>query len=207
MSNTQLIKIAEKCSDAADTLVDAVNSLLNIVPTFPERVTEQESDDINTGLLNRAIAKTKDRYFLRDGDTYTKVDSAEAKKAPAHKVVTLTADSVMALTSHELAQLTTQEPGRSAIVKAFRKAVQTSASNRRNYIEGVAVRERKAKGENVGNPKRPTGAVMDRTYAALANIEKMHKTARTKGDPTALPVEVTKAAEAAYVSVINKAIK
>lgn len=202
MSNPKLVSIAEKCSDAADKLVDSVRELLKVVPTFPEKVTEQESADINTGLLNRATAKSPDRWYLRDGDTYTKLTAAQAKEAPAAKVVTFTAASVMAVTSHQLGQITAQEPGRAKVVKAFRKAVQTAASNRRTYIETVARRERAADGETIGNPK-VTGPIMDRTRKALASIDKMHATARGKGDPKALPDEVVKSAEAAYMAKVD----
>lgn len=207
MSNIQLVKAAELCSDSADSLVDSVRKLLKIVPTFPEKVTEQESADIDTGLLNRAIAKAADRFFLRDGDTYTRLTPTDAKKANATKVVTFTADVVMGYTSHQLGQMTTQEPGRAGVVKAFRKAVQTAASNRRTYIENVATRERKADGETLGNTKQPVKPVIERTKVLLANIDKMHATARGKGDPTALPDDVVKAAEAAYIAKVDAYLK
>jgi hypothetical protein len=198
MSNAKLITAAEKAYDSADSLIDAVMAIVAIVPTFPEKVTEQDEADIRAGLLNRAKAKFPTRFFLREGDTYTMVTSAEAKKADTSKVVSFNADTVMRTTPHELGQMKTSEPGRHKVVAAMRKAVQTNASNRYTYIETIARRER-----GITGTARVPGELITRSMKALAGIDKMHATARSKGVPAAWPQEAIKAAEAAYLAKIE----
>jgi hypothetical protein len=198
MSNAKLITAAEKAYDSADSLIDAVMAIVAIVPTFPEKVTEQDEADIRAGLLNRAKAKFPTRFFLREGDTYTMVTSAEAKKADTSKVVSFNADTVMRTTPHELGQMKTSEPGRHKVVAAMRKAVQTNASNRYTYIETIARRER-----GITGVARVPGELITRSMKALAGIDKMHATARSKGVPSAWPQEAIKAAEAAYLAKIE----
>jgi hypothetical protein len=198
MSNAKLITAAEKAYDSADSLIDAVMAIVAIVPTFPEKVTEQDEADIRAGLLNRAKAKFPARFFLREGDTYTMVTSAEAKKADTSKVVSFNADTVMRTTPHELGQMKTSEPGRHKVVAAMRKAVQTNASNRYTYIETIARRER-----GITGVARVPGELITRSMKALAGIDKMHATARSKGVPSAWPQEAIKAAEAAYLAKIE----
>ena len=198
MSNAKLITAAEKAYDSADSLIDAVMAIVAIVPTFPEKVTEQDEADIRAGLLNRAKAKFPTRFFLREGDTYTMVTSAEAKKADTSKVVSFNADTVMRTTPHELGQMKTSEPGRHKVVAAMRKAVQTNASNRYTYIETIARRER-----GITGVARVPGELINRSMKALAGIDKMHATARSKGVPSAWPQEAIKAAEAAYLAKIE----
>jgi hypothetical protein len=198
MSNAKLITAAEKAYDSADSLIDAVMAIVAIVPTFPEKVTEQDEADIRAGLLNRAKAKFPTRFFLREGDTYTMVTSADAKKADASKVLSFNADTVMRTTPHELGQMKTSEPGRHKVVAAMRKAVQTNASNRYTYIETIARRER-----GITGVARVPGELITRSMKALAGIDKMHATARSKGVPAAWPQEAIKAAEAAYLAKIE----
>jgi hypothetical protein len=198
MSNAKLITAAEKAYDSADSLIDAVMAIVAIVPTFPEKVTEQDEADIRAGLLNRAKAKFPARFFLREGDTYTMVTPAEAKKADTSKVVSFNADTVMRTTPHELGQMKTSEPGRHKVVAAMRKAVQTNASNRYTYIETIARRER-----GITGVARVPGELINRSMKALAGIDKMHATARSKGVPAAWPQEAIKAAEAAYLAKIE----
>jgi hypothetical protein len=198
MSNAKLITAAEKAYDSADSLIDAVMAIVAIVPTFPEKVTEQDEADIRAGLLNRAKAKFPARFFLREGDTYTMVTPAEAKKADTSKVVSFNADTVMRTTPHELGQMKTSEPGRHKVVAAMRKAVQTNASNRYTYIETIARRER-----GITGVARVPGELINRSMKALAGIDKMHATARSKGVPSAWPQEAIKAAEAAYLAKIE----
>ncbi len=198
MSNAKLITAAEKAYDSADSLIDAVMAIVAIVPTFPEKVTEQDEADIRAGLLNRAKAKFPTRFFLREGDTYTMVTPAEAKKADTSKVVSFNADTVMRTTPHELGQMKTSEPGRHKVVAAMRKAVQTNASNRYTYIETIARRER-----GITGVARVPGELITRSMKALAGIDKMHATARSKGVPAAWPQEAIKAAEAAYLAKIE----
>lgn len=198
MSNAKLITAAEKAYDSADSLIDAVMAIVAIVPTFPEKVTEQEEADIRAGLMNRAKAKYSTRFYLRDGDTYNLITPADTKKADASKVVSFNADTVMETTPHELGQMKTAEPGRHKVVAGIRKAIQTNASNRYTYIETIARRERGL----TGTPKVP-GELITRSMKALAGIDKMHATARSKGVPTAWPQEAIKAAEAAYLAKIE----
>lgn len=202
MSNAKLIQTAEKAYDSADKLIDAVMEIVGIVPTFPEKVTEQEEADIRKGLVNRAVAKFPTRFFLRDGDTYTMVTPAEAKKADAKKVVTFDAEVVMAITAHQLGQLKQQEPGRHKVVAAMRKAVQTNASNRYTYIETIARREKGLP----GTPRTPT-ALLKWTRQQLAGIDKRHTVQRGKGNPEALPEEVVRSAEAAYLVKVEAYLK
>ena len=198
MSNAKLITAAEKAYDSADSLIDAVMAIVAIVPTFPEKVTEQDEADIRAGLLNRAKAKFPTRFFLREGDTYTMVTPADAKKADTSRVLSFNADTVMRTTPHELGQMKTSEPGRHKVVAAMRKAVQTNASNRYTYIETIARRER-----GITGVARVPGELINRSMKALAGIDKMHATARSKGVPAAWPQEAIKAAEAAYLAKIE----
>jgi hypothetical protein len=198
MSNAKLITAAEKAYDSADSLIDAVMAIVAIVPTFPEKVTEQDEADIRAGLLNRAKAKFPTRFFLREGDTYTMVTPADAKKADTSRVLSFNADTVMRTTPHELGQMKTSEPGRHKVVAAMRKAVQTNASNRYTYIETIARRER-----GITGVARVPGELITRSMKALAGIDKMHATARSKGVPSAWPQEAIKAAEAAYLAKIE----
>ena len=198
MSNSKLILAAEKAYDSADSLVDAVMVIIGIVPTFPEKVTEQEKADIEQGLLNRAIAKFPARTYLRDGDAYTLLSLADAKKADAKKVTTFTADVCLGMSTHQFGQLGKAEPGRHKVVAGIRKAVQTNASNRYRYIETIARRER-----GITGAARVPGELITRTKKALAGIDKMHATARSKGNPVAWPQEAIKAAEAAYLAKIE----
>jgi hypothetical protein len=198
MSNAKLITAAEKAYDSADSLIDAVMAIVAIVPTFPEKVTEQDEADIRAGLLNRAKAKFPTRFFLREGDTYTMVTPADAKKADTSRVLSFNADTVMRTTPHELGQMKTSEPGRHKVVAAMRKAVQTNASNRYTYIETIARRER-----GITGVARVPGELITRSMKALAGIDKMHATARSKGVPAAWPQEAIKAAEAAYLAKIE----
>lgn len=207
MSNTKLVQAAEQAYDSADSLIDSVNAMLAIVPTFPEAVSEQDDADIKKGLLNRAIAKFPVRFFLRDGDNYTLISAAEAKKAAPTKMVSFTADTVMAVTPHTLGQMKTAEPGRHKVVTAMRKAIQTNASNRYTYISNIAIREKAARSEGKGGTKKVIGQIMDRTMKTLASIDKMHATARGRGNPDALPDEVVKAAEAAYMAKVQAYLK
>jgi hypothetical protein len=202
MSNSKLITAAEKAYDSADSLIDAVMAIVAIVPTFPEKVSEQDEADIRKGLSNRAVAKFPTRFFLREGDAYTMVTPADAKKADAKKVVSFSPETVMATTPHELGQMKTAEPGRHKVITGMRKAIQTNASNRYTYIETIAKRERGLTGT-----ARPVGELITRSKKALASIDKMHKTARTKGNPVAWPDEVVKAAEAAYLAKIEAYMK
>jgi hypothetical protein len=198
MSNAKLITAAEKAYDSADSLIDAVMAIVAIVPTFPEKVTEQDEADIRAGLLNRAKAKFPTRFFLREGDTYTMITPADAKKADTSRVLSFNADTVMRTTPHELGQMKTSEPGRHKVVAAMRKAVQTNASNRYTYIETIARRER-----GITGVARVPGELITRSMKALAGIDKMHATARSKGVPAAWPQEAIKAAEAAYLAKIE----
>lgn len=202
MSNAKLIQTAEKAYDSADKLVDAVMEIVGIVPTFPEKVTEQEEADIRKGLMNRAVAKFPTRFFLREGDNYTMVTPAEAKKADAKKVVTFEAEVVMAITAHQLGQLKQQEPGRHKVVTAMRKAVQTNASNRYTYIETIARREKGLP----GTPRTPT-ALLKWTQQTLASIDKRHTVQRNKGNPEAWPAEAIQQGEAAYLAAVEKYLK
>lgn len=202
MSNTKLITAAEKAYDSADSLIDAVMAIVAIVPTFPEKVTEQEEADIRAGLMNRAKAKFITRFYLRDGDTYTLLSPAEAKKADASKVASFSAETVMKTTPHELGQMKTAEPGRHKVVTGMRKAIQTNASNRYTYIETIARRER-----GITGAARTPGELITRSKKALASIDKMHANARTKGNPSAWPDEAIKAAEAAYLAKIDAYMK
>jgi hypothetical protein len=202
MSNAKLIQTAEKAYDSADSLVDAVMEIVGIVPLFPEKVTEQEEADIRKGLMNRAVAKFPTRFFLREGDTYTMVTSAEAKKADAKKVVSLNPENVMAITPHQLGQLNQQEPGRHKVVAAMRKAVQTNASNRYTYIETIARREK-----NLPGKARPPAALLTWTRKQLAGIDKRHTVQRGKGNPEALPEEIVRSAEAAYLAKVDAYLK
>ena len=198
MSNAKLITAAEKAYDSADSLIDAVMAIVAIVPTFPEKVTEQDEADIRAGLMNRAKAKFPTRFYLRDGDTYNLLSPADAKKADASKVVSLNADTVMKTTPHELGQMKTSEPGRHKVVTGMRKAIQTNASNRYTYLETIARRER-----GITGTARVPGELITRSMKALAGIDKMHATARSKGVPAAWPQEAIKAAEAAYLAKIE----
>ena len=202
MSNAKLITAAEKAYDSADSLIDAVMAIVAIVPTFPEKVAEQEEADIRTGLLNRAKAKFPTRFYLRNGDTYTMITPAEAKKADATKMTSFSPDEVMAVTAHQLGQMKTAEPGRHKVVTGMRKAIQTNASNRYTYLETIARRER-----GVTGTARVPGELITRSKKALASIDKMHATARSKGNPVAWPDEVVKAAEAAYLAKIDAYMK
>jgi hypothetical protein len=92
----------------------------------------------------------------------------------------------------------TSEPGRHKVVAAMRKAVQTNASNRYTYIETIARRER-----GITGVARVPGELITRSMKALAGIDKMHATARSKGVPSAWPQEAIKAAEAAYLAKIE----
>lgn len=207
MSNVKLVQAAEMAYDSADSLIDSVNAMLEIVPTFPEAVSEQDEADIKKGLLNRAIAKFPTRFFLRDGDTYTLITSADAKKADAKKVVSITPDFAMKTTPHELGQMKTNEPGRHKVIAGIRKAIQTNASNRYTYIGTIANREKATRGEGSGGKPRTVGQIMDRTMKTLASIDKMHATARGRGNPDALPDEVVKTAEAAYMAKVQAYLK
>ena len=198
MSNAKLITAAEKAYDSADSLIDAVMAIVAIVPTFPEKVTEQDEADIRAGLMNRAKAKFPTRFYLRDGDTYTLLSPADAKKADASKVVSFNAETVMKTTPHELGQMKTSEPGRHKVVTGMRKAIQTNASNRYTYLETIARRER-----GITGTARVPGELITRSMKALAGIDKMHATARSKGVPAAWPQEAIKAAEAAYLAKIE----
>ena len=198
MSNAKLITAAEKAYDSADSLIDAVMAIVAIVPTFPEKVTEQDEADIRAGLMNRAKAKFPTRFYLRDGDTYNLLSPADAKKADASKVVSLNADTIMKTTPHELGQMKTSEPGRHKVVTGMRKAIQTNASNRYTYLETIARRER-----GITGTARVPGELITRSMKALAGIDKMHATARSKGVPAAWPQEAIKAAEAAYLAKIE----
>ena len=198
MSNAKLITAAEKAYDSADSLIDAVMAIVAIVPTFPEKVTEQDEADIRAGLMNRAKAKFPTRFYLRDGDTYNLLSPADAKKADASKVVSLNADTIMKTTPHELGQMKTSEPGRHKVVAGMRKAIQTNASNRYTYLETIARRER-----GITGTARVPGELITRSMKALAGIDKMHATARSKGVPAAWPQEAIKAAEAAYLAKIE----
>jgi hypothetical protein len=202
MSNAKLIQTAEKAYDSADSLVDAVMEIVGIVLLFPEKVTEQEEADIRKGLMNRAVAKFPTRFFLREGDTYTMVTSAEAKKADAKKVVTFEAEKVMAITAHQLGQMNQQEPGRHKVVAAMRKAIQTNASNRYTYIETIARREK-----NLPGKARPPAALLTWTRKQLAGIDKRHTVQRGKGNPEALPEEIVRSAEAAYLAKVDAYLK
>ena len=202
MSNAKLIQTAEKAYDSADKLIDAVWEIIGIVPTFPEKVTEQEEADIRKGLMNRSVAKFPTRFFLRDGDNYTMVTPAEAKKADAKKVVTFDAENVMAITAHQLGQLKQQEPGRHKVVTAMRKAVQTNASNRYTYIETIARREKNLP----GTPRTPA-ALLKWTRQQLAGIDKRHTVQRNKGNPEAWPAEAIQQGEAAYLAAVEKYLK
>lgn len=207
MSNIKLVQAAEKAYDSADSLIDSVNAMLEIVPTFPEAVSEQDEADIKKGLLNRAIAKFPTRFFLRDGDTYTLISPADAKKADAKKVVSITPDFAMDTTPHALGQMKTNEPGRHKVIAGIRKAIQTNASNRYTYIGTIANREKAARGEGSGGKPKVIGQIMDRTMKTLASIDKMHATARGRGNPDALPDEVVKTAEAAYMAKVQAYLK
>jgi hypothetical protein len=198
MSNAKLITAAEKAYDSADSLIDAVMAIIAIVPTFPEKVTQQEEADIRAGLLNRAKAKLSTAFFLRDGDTYTFLSAAEVKKADNKKVVSFDPAYVMSVTPHELGQMKTAEPGRHGVVTRMRKVIQTNASNRYTYLETIARRERGI----TGTPRVP-GELVTRSKKALASIDKMHATARSKGNPAAWSDEAIKAAEAAYLAKID----
>ncbi len=198
MSNAKLITAAEKAYDSADSLIDAVMAIVAIVPTFPEKVTEQDEADIRAGLMNRAKARFPTRFYLRDGDTYTLLSPADAKKADASKVVSFNAETVMKTTPHELGQMKTSEPGRHKVVTGMRKAIQTNASNRYTYLETIARRER-----GITGTARVPGELITRSMKALAGIDKMHATARSKGVPAAWPQEAIKAAEAAYLAKIE----
>lgn len=198
MSNAKLITAAEKAYDSADSLIDAVMAIVAIVPTFPEKVTQQDEADIRAGLMNRAKAKFPTRFYLRDGDTYTLLSPADAKKADASKVVSFNAETVMKTTPHELGQMKTSEPGRHKVVTGIRKAIQTNASNRYTYLETIARRER-----GITGTARVPGELITRSMKALAGIDKMHSTARSKGVPAAWPQEAIKAAEAAYLAKIE----
>ena len=198
MSNAKLITAAEKAYDSADSLIDAVMAIVAIVPTFPEKVTEQDEADIRAGLMNRAKARFPTRFYLRDGDTYNLLSPADAKKADASKVVSLNADTIMKTTPHELGQMKTSEPGRHKVVTGMRKAIQTNASNRYTYLETIARRER-----GITGTARVPGELITRSMKALAGIDKMHATARSKGVPAAWPQEAIKAAEAAYLAKIE----
>jgi hypothetical protein len=202
MSNIKLIQTAEKAYDSADSLVDSVMEIVGIVPTFPEKVTEQEEADIRKGLMNRAIAKFPTRVYLRDGDKYTLLSPTEAKKADAKKVSTFTPETVMATTAHQLGQLKQQEPGRHKVVTAMRKAIQTNASNRYTYIETIARREKGLP----GTPRTPT-ALLKWTQQTLASIDKRHTVQRNKGNPEAWPTEAIQQGEAAYLAVVEKYLK
>jgi hypothetical protein len=202
MSNIKLIQTAEKAYDSADKLVDSVMEIVGIVPTFPEAVTEQEEADIRTGLMNRAVAKFPVRFFLREGDNYTMILPVEGKKVDAKKVVTFEAEKVMAITPHELGQMKQQEPGRHKVVAAIRKAVQTNASNRYTYIETIARREKGI----AGKARTPT-EIITWTRKQLAGIDKRHTNARKKGDPAALPEEIVRSAEAAYLAKVDAYLK
>lgn len=198
MSNAKLITAAEKAYDSADSLIDAVMAIVAIVPTFPEKVTEQDEADIRAGLMNRAKARFPTRFYLRDGDTYTLLTPAEAKKADANKVSGFDSAYVMAISPHELGQMKTAEPGRHKVVAGMRKAIQTNASNRYTYLETIARRER-----GITGTARVPGELITRSMKALAGIDKMHATARSKGVPAAWPQEAIKAAEAAYLAKIE----
>lgn len=202
MSNAKLITAAEKAYDAADSLIDAVMAIVAIVPTFPEKVTEQDEADIRAGLMNRAKARFPTRFYLRDGDTYTLITPAEVKKADSKKVVSFDPAYIMGITPHELAQMKTGEPGRHGVVTKMRKAIQTNASNRYTYLETIARRERGI----TGAPK-VAGELVTRSKKALASIDKMHANARSKGNPSAWPDEAIKAAEAAYLAKIDSYMK
>ena len=202
MSNAKLITAAEKAYDSADSLIDAVMAIVAIVPTFPEKVTEQDEADIRAGLMNRAKAKFPTRFYLRDGDTYNLLSPADAKKADASKVVSFNAETVMKTTPHELGQMKTSEPGRHKVVTGMRKAIQTNASNRYTYLETIARRER-----GITGTARVPGELITRSMKALAGIDKMHATARSKGVPAAWPQEAIKAAEAAYLAKIDAYMK
>ena len=202
MSNAKLITAAEKAYDSADSLIDAVMAIVAIVPTFPEKVTEQDEADIRAGLMNRAKARFPTRFYLRDGDTYNLLSPADAKKADASKVVSFNADTIMKTTPHELGQMKTSEPGRHKVVTGMRKAIQTNASNRYTYLETIARRER-----GITGTARVPGELITRSMKALAGIDKMHATARSKGVPAAWPQEAIKAAEAAYLAKIDAYMK
>ena len=199
MSNAKLITAAEKAYDSADSLIDAVMAIVAIVPTFPEKVTEQDEADIRAGLMNRAKAKFPTRFYLRDGDAYTLFVPTKAEAKPdASKVVSFNAETVMKTTPHELGQMKTSEPGRHKVVTGMRKAIQTNASNRYTYLETIARRER-----GITGTARVPGELITRSMKALAGIDKMHATARSKGVPAAWPQEAIKAAEAAYLAKIE----
>ncbi len=202
MSNAKLITAAEKAYDSADSLIDAVMAIVAIVPTFPEKVTEQDEADIRAGLMNRAKARFPTRFYLRDGDTYNLLSPADAKKADASKVASFSAETVTKTTPHELGQMKTAEPGRHKVVTGMRKAIQTNASNRYTYLETIARRER-----GITGTARVPGELITRSMKALAGIDKMHATARSKGVPNAWPQEAIKAAEAAYLAKIEAHMK
>ena len=181
-------------------------AIVAIVPTFPEKVSEQDEADIRAGLLNRAKAKFPTRFYLRAGDHYNPLTPAEVKNLETRKhpgkVVSFDPAYVMSVTPHELGQMKTAEPGRHGVVTGMRKAIQTNASNRYTYLETIARRER-----GITGTARVPGELVTRSKKALASIDKMHATARAKGNPSAWPDEAVKAAEAAYLAKIDAYMK
>ena len=205
MSNAKLIKAAENFAGVAETLRERANDIVKMVPGFPDSVPEQDEADIREGLRNRAIESFGTLFFLKDGDSYAKLTPADAKKADPKKVASIGAGEAMALTSHELGKLKTTEPNRWEIVSRIRKAVSTTVSNR--YGDLVRYANEINQAATGKRAPRPIGALMERTKNALAGIDKMHKTAIKRGDPAAIPAEIIRNAELAYMAKINEYIK
>lgn len=196
-NNQKLVTAAEAFAKSADSMRDRAHDVLAIVPAFPT-VTENEEADIRLGLTNRAVSVTATRFFLKDGDNYVPLSPADAKKADSKKVCSITAGEANALTTHEFGKLKTTEPNRHAIIAGLRKAISTNVSKRYKDLVRIA-NEINDKTRAPSAPK----ALIDRTKLALATIDKMYQTAAKKGDPDAVPLEVVRLAEAAYLMKIE----
>lgn len=203
MSNLKLVSAAEAFAGAAETLIEKATEIVRLVPDFPDSVAEQDEADIRKGLTNRSISKTPTQLFLKDGDSYAKISAADAKKADPAKVAVIDAEQVMALSPHELGQLKTTEPNRHAIVSKIRKGIQTNVSNRYADLVRIAKQIKGSAGRTASAKK----GLLERMKVSLANIDKMFNTARTRGNPEAVPAEIVRSAELAYLAKIETYLK
>ena len=196
--NQKLVTAASEFYGAFVSLQDRAQTILGMVPTFPEKVSANDLSDIKTGLTQRACQVIPTQFYSQSGDSFTRLDAKQVKSADATKVFTLTAEYAINETKHALGQMAKQTPGKHKLVSAMRKRVQTDVSNRLADLGKIAKQLR-----DIKVSRGPSAPLNERRTKMLAAIDKMEATARKNGDPAALPDEIVKLAEAAYMRVIE----
>ena len=170
-----------------------------LIAGFPDNISDEAMAEIKAGYHTEYSERHPAIKYKLDGkDTYIPLpnDTNETKN-----VVSIGVEYALALTTFQYGKLGEDQPNLKSIVSVIREGAKNAADQGLSRLKKTAVvKKEKARAPNASFME----FLNDAKKGVIGKIEKRNKTARSKGDPTAIPDSVLKEAIKAFAVVIEK---